>query len=116
MNPQLRAAEKLMEYLITLGSSSMSESFLIRHVLSQISALADQLWQAFQVISAPPATAVNAKQTSTLFQLVVKRADRLHLSGDSALTQAFVFQRWACCKAFIVMAERDFQPYLTPPP
>ncbi|KAI3376818.1 hypothetical protein L3Q82_000076 [Scortum barcoo] len=25
-------------------------------------------------------------------------------------------QRWACCKANIVMAERDFQPYLTPPP
>ncbi|XP_035534279.1 meiosis-specific protein MEI4 [Morone saxatilis] len=46
---KLRAAEKLMEYLITLGSSSMSKSFLIRHMLSQISALADQLWQAFQV-------------------------------------------------------------------
>lgn len=47
--PQLQAAEKLTEYLIALGSSSMSESFLIRHILSQISALADQLWQAFQV-------------------------------------------------------------------
>ncbi|XP_018530158.1 meiosis-specific protein MEI4 [Lates calcarifer] len=45
---RLQAAEKLMEYLITLGSSSMSKSFLIRHILSQISALADQLWQAFQ--------------------------------------------------------------------
>ncbi|XP_030260434.1 meiosis-specific protein MEI4 isoform X2 [Sparus aurata] len=45
---RLQAAEKLTEYLIALGSSSMSESFLIRHILSQISALADQLWQAFQ--------------------------------------------------------------------
>nr|XP_033505173.1 meiosis-specific protein MEI4 [Epinephelus lanceolatus] len=45
---RLQAAEKLMEYLITLGSSSMSKSFLIRHILSQISTLADQLWQAFQ--------------------------------------------------------------------
>ncbi|XP_040920875.1 meiosis-specific protein MEI4 [Toxotes jaculatrix] len=45
---RLQAAEKLMEYLITLGSSSMSKSFLIRHVLCQISSLADQLWQAFQ--------------------------------------------------------------------
>ncbi|KAG7220511.1 hypothetical protein INR49_018038, partial [Caranx melampygus] len=44
----LEAVEKLMEYLITLGGSNMSKSFLIRHVLAQISALADQLWQAFQ--------------------------------------------------------------------
>lgn len=47
--PQLQATEKLMEYLITLGSSSMSKSFLIGHILSQISDLADRLWQAFQV-------------------------------------------------------------------
>lgn len=46
---QLQAPEKLMEYLITLGSNSMSKSFLIRHILSEISTLADQLWQAFQV-------------------------------------------------------------------
>ncbi|XP_039981041.1 meiosis-specific protein MEI4 isoform X2 [Xiphias gladius] len=45
---RLQAAETLAEYLITLGSSSMSKSFLIRHILSQISAVADQLWQAFQ--------------------------------------------------------------------
>ncbi|XP_074472087.1 meiosis-specific protein MEI4 isoform X2 [Sebastes fasciatus] len=45
---RLRAAEKLMEYLITLGSCNMSKSFLIRHILSLISSLADQLWQAFQ--------------------------------------------------------------------
>ncbi|TKS75325.1 Meiosis-specific protein MEI4 [Collichthys lucidus] len=88
----LRAAEKLMEYLITLGSCSMSQAFLIRHVLSQISALADQLWQAFQFISIPPATIVNAKQAVTPIQPVVKRADRSHLSRDSALTQASMFQ------------------------
>uniref|UniRef100_A0A3Q3KYY7 Meiosis-specific, MEI4 homolog (S. cerevisiae) n=1 Tax=Mastacembelus armatus TaxID=205130 RepID=A0A3Q3KYY7_9TELE len=46
--PQLEAAEKLMECLITLGSGTMSKSFLIRHVLSHISALADRLWQASQ--------------------------------------------------------------------
>ncbi|XP_031148916.1 meiosis-specific protein MEI4 [Sander lucioperca] len=45
---RLQPADKLMEYLITLGSCSMSQSFLIRHILAQISALADQLWQAFQ--------------------------------------------------------------------
>ncbi|XP_026163949.1 meiosis-specific protein MEI4 [Mastacembelus armatus] len=45
----LEAAEKLMECLITLGSGTMSKSFLIRHVLSHISALADRLWQASQV-------------------------------------------------------------------
>ncbi|XP_029281673.1 meiosis-specific protein MEI4 [Cottoperca gobio] len=45
---RLQAAEKLMEYLMTLGSSNMSRSFLIRHILSRISALADQLWRAFQ--------------------------------------------------------------------
>ncbi|KAM7368270.1 hypothetical protein PAMP_014509 [Pampus punctatissimus] len=45
---ELLAAESLMKCLITLGSSSMSTSLLIRHILSQISALADQLWQAFQ--------------------------------------------------------------------
>ncbi|XP_068454799.1 meiosis-specific protein MEI4 isoform X2 [Clinocottus analis] len=45
---RLQASERLMEYLITLGSSSMSTSFLIRHLLSLISTLADQLWQSFQ--------------------------------------------------------------------
>ncbi|XP_070844095.1 meiosis-specific protein MEI4 [Chaetodon trifascialis] len=45
---RLPAAETLMECLITLGSCSMSKSFLIRHILSQISTLAVQLWQAFQ--------------------------------------------------------------------
>ncbi|XP_053193455.1 meiosis-specific protein MEI4 [Scomber japonicus] len=45
---RLQATEMLTECLITLGSSSMSKSLLIRHILSQISALADQLWQAFQ--------------------------------------------------------------------
>ncbi|KAM8726157.1 meiosis-specific protein MEI4 isoform 3-T3 [Acanthopagrus schlegelii] len=47
---RLQAAENLTEYLIALGSSSMSKSFLIRHILSQICALADQLWQAFQMV------------------------------------------------------------------
>ncbi|KAK9531943.1 hypothetical protein VZT92_011331 [Zoarces viviparus] len=45
---ELRSAEKLMEYLITLGRSNMSKSFLIRHILSLISTLADQLWHFFQ--------------------------------------------------------------------
>ncbi|XP_054474957.1 meiosis-specific protein MEI4 [Anoplopoma fimbria] len=43
-----RSAEKLMEYLITLGSSSLSRTFLIPHILSLISDLAHQLWQFFQ--------------------------------------------------------------------
>lgn len=38
-----------MEYVIALGSSRMSASLLVRHILSEIGALADQLWQAFQV-------------------------------------------------------------------
>lgn len=46
---QLEPAEKLMEYVIALGSSRMSASLLVRHILSEIGALADQLWQAFQV-------------------------------------------------------------------
>lgn len=46
-----------------------------------------------QFISIPPATIVKAKQAFTPIQLVVKRADRPHLSGDSLLTQTFVFQR-----------------------
>lgn len=54
LQSQLEAAEELMEYLIAVGSSRMSASFLIRHILSEISALADQLWQAFQV-NAPAA-------------------------------------------------------------
>ncbi|XP_034384022.1 meiosis-specific protein MEI4 [Cyclopterus lumpus] len=45
---KLQSSEKLIEYLITLGSSSMATSFLIRHLLSLISALADQLRQSFQ--------------------------------------------------------------------
>ncbi|XP_005732798.1 meiosis-specific protein MEI4 isoform X1 [Pundamilia nyererei] len=45
---RLEPAEKLMEYVIALGSSRMSASLLVRHILSEIGALADQLWQAFQ--------------------------------------------------------------------
>lgn len=47
--PQLPAAEKLTEYLTALGSSNMSKSFLISHILCEISTVVDQLWQAFQV-------------------------------------------------------------------
>ncbi|KAM4521755.1 meiosis-specific protein MEI4 [Odontesthes bonariensis] len=45
----LHAAEKLMECLIALGNSRISKSFLIRHILAEINAVADQLWQASQV-------------------------------------------------------------------
>ncbi|XP_036066470.1 meiosis-specific protein MEI4 isoform X2 [Oryzias melastigma] len=45
---RLQDAERLMEYLIALGSSSLSQSFLIRHILSEIITLADRLWQAAQ--------------------------------------------------------------------
>ncbi|XP_034436581.1 meiosis-specific protein MEI4 isoform X1 [Hippoglossus hippoglossus] len=45
---RLQTAEKLMEYLVTLGSSNMSKSFVIRHILSQISAVADELWHILQ--------------------------------------------------------------------
>ncbi|XP_047428999.1 meiosis-specific protein MEI4 [Mugil cephalus] len=45
-----RAAETLKVCLATLGSSSssVSKSFLTRHILSEINALAQQLWQSFQ--------------------------------------------------------------------
>uniref|UniRef100_A0A8C7Z0R9 Meiosis-specific protein MEI4 n=1 Tax=Oryzias sinensis TaxID=183150 RepID=A0A8C7Z0R9_9TELE len=46
---RLQDAERLMEYLMALGSSSLSQSFLIRHILSEIITLADRLWQAAQV-------------------------------------------------------------------
>lgn len=36
---------------------------------------------------------MTASQAFTLLQLVVKRADRSHLSGDSQLTQASLFRR-----------------------
>ncbi|XP_021169283.2 meiosis-specific protein MEI4 [Fundulus heteroclitus] len=42
-------AGKLSESLIALGSCSISKSFLICHILSQISSLAEQLWQTSQV-------------------------------------------------------------------
>ncbi|XP_076011023.1 meiosis-specific protein MEI4 [Genypterus blacodes] len=45
---RFQVAEKLKEYLITLGGSSLSASYLIRHILSQISSLAEQIWQACQ--------------------------------------------------------------------
>ncbi|KAM4712919.1 meiosis-specific protein MEI4 isoform 1-T2 [Anableps anableps] len=44
-----RAAEQLKESLLALGSSSISKSFLICHILSEISSLAEQLWQTSQV-------------------------------------------------------------------
>ncbi|XP_028997752.1 meiosis-specific protein MEI4 isoform X2 [Betta splendens] len=47
-NQPSRAAEELTPCLMTLGSSSLSKSFLIGHLLSQLSALAHGLWQAFQ--------------------------------------------------------------------
>ncbi|XP_024858248.1 meiosis-specific protein MEI4 isoform X2 [Kryptolebias marmoratus] len=42
------AAERLTQYLIALGSSRISKSFLIRHIISEIGSVADQLWQASQ--------------------------------------------------------------------
>ncbi|XP_068199361.1 meiosis-specific protein MEI4 [Antennarius striatus] len=41
-------ADWLTECLVLLGGGAMSRSFLIRHILSQISALTDQLWNTFQ--------------------------------------------------------------------
>ncbi|KAM6991751.1 meiosis-specific protein MEI4 [Tautogolabrus adspersus] len=76
-NSQLQAAEKLMEYLITLGSCSMSKSFLIRHILSEISAVADQLWQAFQESLGLDRFPVNQYQNSCfLFGVVEKLLQR----------------------------------------
>lgn len=46
-----------------------------------------------QFISIPPAAIVNATQAFTLLQLAVKGADHSHLSGESSLTRAFMFQR-----------------------
>ncbi|KAK1889353.1 Meiosis-specific protein MEI4, partial [Dissostichus eleginoides] len=45
---RLQNSEELTGCLITLGKSSMSRSFLLRHLLSQISALADRLWQSYE--------------------------------------------------------------------
>ncbi|KAM9840327.1 meiosis-specific protein MEI4 [Aulostomus maculatus] len=45
---RLQAAETLAQCLTSLGSSSMSTSFLLYHILTQISVVADQLWRAFQ--------------------------------------------------------------------
>ncbi|PWA28631.1 hypothetical protein CCH79_00020401 [Gambusia affinis] len=44
-----RAAEKLTESLVALGSSSVSKSFLVCLILSEIGSLAEQLWQTSQV-------------------------------------------------------------------
>uniref|UniRef100_A0A096M2R1 Meiotic double-stranded break formation protein 4 n=1 Tax=Poecilia formosa TaxID=48698 RepID=A0A096M2R1_POEFO len=44
-----RAAEKLKESLVALGSSSVSKSLLVRLILSEIGSLAEQLWQTSQV-------------------------------------------------------------------
>lgn len=51
--PQLQTADRLTQHLLTLGGCSMLRSFLVRHFLSQISAVAEQLWQAYQVSPAP---------------------------------------------------------------
>jgi len=63
-----------MECLIALGNSSISKSFLIRHILSEINAVADQLWQASQVNTLIPAV------PALLFLLF------LSLSAQSQLT------------------------------
>ncbi|AWP20466.1 putative meiosis-specific protein MEI4-like [Scophthalmus maximus] len=107
------AAETLVTCLVTLGSSNMSRSFLIGHILSQLSAVADQLWQVFQILSlhlfhyfisplCSQTFSLCAFDASAAFfflpyrlvaTLLVKRADRSHLSDDASLTQASVFQR-----------------------
>ncbi|XP_029352924.1 meiosis-specific protein MEI4 [Echeneis naucrates] len=80
----LQAAERLMEYLITLGSSSMSKSFLIRHILAQISALADRLWQAFQENSGLDTFPVDQYQNSChLFWIVEKLLQKSKVEVDS---------------------------------
>lgn len=50
---QLQAADELTDCLLALGRSSAARSFLIRHILSQISSVANQLLQACQVGPAP---------------------------------------------------------------
>ncbi|XP_053736600.1 meiosis-specific protein MEI4 isoform X1 [Synchiropus splendidus] len=45
---QLEAAEVLVQCLTVLGRSSMAGSFLIRHLLSQVSAVANRLWRMLQ--------------------------------------------------------------------
>ncbi|XP_037306116.2 meiosis-specific protein MEI4 [Pungitius pungitius] len=59
-------AEKLMECLVALGGSNMSKSFVIRHLLSLLDSLANQLWQLFQgeVGSAPDRFPVDQYQNS----------------------------------------------------
>lgn len=39
---------------MVLGSSGVFKSFLIRHVLTRLSGVADQLWQVFQVTPPSP--------------------------------------------------------------
>ncbi|KAI3351515.1 hypothetical protein L3Q82_020368 [Scortum barcoo] len=49
---------------------------------------------------------------ATCGEILFGNGTKVEIEDEQYLTAP----RWACCKAFIVMAERDFQPYLTPPP
>ncbi|XP_030578014.1 meiosis-specific protein MEI4 isoform X1 [Archocentrus centrarchus] len=99
---QLEAAEKLMEYLITVGSSRMSASFLIGHILSEISALADELWQAFQaqhgsVLDAfPVARYHNSCRLFGVLEELLQRpevASRVEVGSERAVFLSHVEQR-----------------------
>ncbi|XP_077949500.1 meiosis-specific protein MEI4 [Gasterosteus aculeatus] len=68
-------AEKLVEYLVALGGSNTSKSFVIRHLLSLLCSLANQLWHIFQgqEASAPDAFPVDQYQNSCyLFWILEK--------------------------------------------
>ncbi|KAM6915628.1 meiosis-specific protein MEI4 [Xenentodon cancila] len=82
---RLRAAEELTEYLMVLGSSSVAESFLIRHVLSEINAVADQLWQASQESSGLDRFPVDCYQNSChLFMVLEKLLQKSKAAGSRA--------------------------------
>lgn len=78
----VQTSEQLVQCLLTLGQSNMSRSFLIGHLLSQISTEANQLWTISQVRTPSPPSSIGLQGSLTFKDLfkVSKLQDLLQLS------------------------------------
>ncbi|KAM9798276.1 meiosis-specific protein MEI4 [Neosynchiropus ocellatus] len=86
---QLEAAEVLVQCLTVLGRSSVTGSFLVGHLLSQVSAVADRLWRILQDASDPDTFPVDQYQNScylfqVLEQLLQQSPELRHLGGSGS--------------------------------
>ncbi|XP_013873404.1 meiosis-specific protein MEI4 isoform X2 [Austrofundulus limnaeus] len=84
-----RAAGRMVEYLVALGSSRILKSFVIRHIVSEISSVADQLLQASQEASGLEVFPVDRYQNSChllwILEVLLQNSEVPLLPGNASI-------------------------------